>query len=167
MISGTVGLIHVLSSVIALITGLFVLVTVKGTRQHRQVGYVYAVAMLLVNGTAFMIYRLYGTFALFHWMAVVSLLTLVAGMVPILRKSGKNYKVVHFQFMYWSVIGLYCAFVAETFSRLPRVVLNENGEPMTVFYKFIGIGTALVMVVAIGFYIKYKPKWVKQFGASK
>ena len=163
IVSGTTGFIHLLASVLALVTGLYVLITTKGTKRHRQIGYVYAFSMVLLNLTAFMIYRLYGKFGLFHWLAVFSCLTLFAGMYPVISKKTKNYLLIHFNFMYWSVIGLYCALMAEIFSRLPKIVLTDAGEPMTVFYKFVGIGTAIVMIIGVYFFVKFKPQWTKKY----
>ena len=119
--------------------------------------------MLILNVTAFMIYRLYGKFGIFHGFAVVSCLTLIAGLYPVFTKKSKNYLLKHFNYMYWSVIGLYCAFMAETFSRLPKIVLTETGEPMLIFYKFIGIAIGLVMAIGVFFFIKFKPRWTKQY----
>jgi uncharacterized membrane protein len=163
IVSSPTGLIHLIVSVIALITGIFVLTTTKGTKRHKQVGYVYAISMILLNLTAFMIYKLYGKFGIFHWFAIISCLTLCAGLYPVLTKRSKNYLLTHFNFMYWSVVGLYCAFMAEIFSRLPKYVLTEKGEPMLIFYKFIGIAIAIVMFIAILFFIKYKPIWTKKY----
>ena len=119
--------------------------------------------MILLNITAFMIYRLYGKFGVFHWFAVISCLTLFAGLYPILRKKSKNYLLTHFNFMYWSVVGLYCAFMAEVFSRLPKIILKETGEPTTAFYKGVGIGIGVVMTIAIFYYIKYRPICAKKY----
>lgn len=163
IVSGTTGLIHLIVSIIALITGLFVLTTTKGTKTHKKIGYVYSISMILLNLTAFMIYKLYGKFGIFHWFAVISCLTLFAGLFPVLTKRNKNYLLKHFNFMYWSVVGLYCAFMAEIFSRLPKIILTETGEPSTGFYKGVGIGIGVVMTIAVTFFIKYKPKWTKQY----
>jgi uncharacterized membrane protein len=163
IVSGTTGLLHLIFSVIALITGLFVLLMTKGTKTHKQIGYLYSVSMILVNLTAFMIYKLYGNFGIFHFFAIISCLTLCAGLYPVLTKKNKNYLLTHFNFMYWSVVGLYCAFMAEIFSRLPKIILTETGEPMTAFYKGVGIGIGVVMTIAISFFMKYKPKWTKQY----
>jgi uncharacterized membrane protein len=161
------GLVHLIASIIAMISGMWVLVSTKGTLTHKRIGYIYAFSMLILNITAFMIYRLYGKFGVFHWFAVVSSLTLIAGLYPVIAKKTKNYLLTHFRFMYWSVIGLYCAFVAEVFSRLPKLVLTESGEPMTVFYKLVGIGTLLVMIVGTYFYVKFKPKWTLQYKKNR
>lgn len=115
IVSGSTGIIHLIFSIVALIAGLFVLATTKGTKTHKRVGYVYSVSMVLVNLTAFMIYKLYGKFGVFHWFAVISCATLIAGLYPVLAKKNKNYLLIHFNFIYWSVVGLYCAFMAEIF----------------------------------------------------
>jgi uncharacterized membrane protein len=59
IVSGNIGLIHLLVSIVAMITGIVVLSNKKGTKKHKQIGYIYVVSMLLVNLTAFMIYRLF------------------------------------------------------------------------------------------------------------
>lgn len=162
IIYGTTGLIHLIASIIALITGIYVLVTTKGTKKHKRMGYVYSFAMILLNVTAFMIYNLYGKFGVFHWFAVISSLTLFAGLYPIITKKSKDYIQTHFSYMYWSVVGLYCAFMAEIFSRLPKIILTETGEPTTAFYKGVGIGIGVVMIIGIFFFKKYKPIWTNK-----
>jgi uncharacterized membrane protein len=163
LVVGTTGLIHLIFSIVALITGLLVLVKNKGTKQHKRIGYLYVVSMIVLNLTAFMLYNLYGKFGIFHVFAVISCLTLFAGLYPVLTKKHKNYLLTHFSFMYWSVVGLYCAFMAEIFSRLPKLILTTTGEPMTIFYKLVGIGIAIVMIIGIVFYIKFKPKWTDRY----
>jgi hypothetical protein len=64
--------------------------------------------------------------------------------------------------MYWSVIGLYGAFMAETFVRLPKIVI-ESGVPFTMFYNVTGIAVAIAMGLVTYFYIKLKPSWDKTF----
>jgi len=161
MVSGTTGLIHLIVSVIALATGLFVLITTKGTKIHKQVGYTYSISMILVNLTAFMIYRLFGKFAIFHWFAVVSCLTLFAGMYPVLTKKSKNYLLMHFKFMYWSVIGLYCALCAEIFTRIPLMLDIPSSRQL--FGILTGVSIFIVMIIATIIFAKMKPKWTKQY----
>ena len=64
--------------------------------------------------------------------------------------------------MYWSVVGVYAAFVSKTLVRIPKVVVN-SGVPNYVFYNMTGIGTALVMSLAVYFFIKNQPQWEKEF----
>ena len=106
IVSDLTGLIHLFASLIALIAGTLVLIQTKGTRRHKQTGYLYSFAMVIVLLTSFMMYNLYGKFGLFHWLALVSTLTLIGGLLPILIKKPDSYISWHFSFMYWSVFGL-------------------------------------------------------------
>jgi uncharacterized membrane protein len=166
IISDHTGLIHLIVSIIALLTGTLNLILVKGTLLHKKIGYVYAISMIVLLVTAFMMYNLYGTWGIFHWTAVISTLTLACGLFPILAKRpANNYVVLHFCFMYWSVMGLYGAFVSELFVRLPKIVI-EGGILNSTFYLMMNIGIALTMGLGAFFFIKLKPKWDKQFGQN-
>ncbi|MFN4233675.1 MAG: hypothetical protein ACK4IK_02590 [Bacteroidia bacterium] len=166
-ITSETGLVHFIASVFALLLGTLVLVLPKGTLKHKIIGRLYALTMLVVLTTAFMTYRLFGTWGIFHWTAVISSVTLICGLMPILtRRPAKNHISLHFIFMYWSVMGVYGAFVSETLVRMPKVVI-ESGIPNNVFYQMTGIGTAIVMGLGVYFFLKLKPKWDIQFGQKK
>jgi len=153
-----IGGIHLFASVIALASGTQVLWMKKGTHLHRQIGYVYTASMLGVIITAFSIYRLFGGFGLFHILAIVSFVTLLSGMLPLmLKKPVKNYMSLHFSFMYWSVIGLYAAFVSEMLTRIPE----------SPFFGMVGLATFAVMIIAQLFFFKYRKKWQRTFGLQK
>jgi len=165
-VTSNTGLTHFIASLFALLFGTLVLVLQKGTVKHKMIGWLYALTMLVVLITAFMTYRLFGTWGIFHWTAVISSLTLICGLIPILtRLPSKNYVSIHFSFMYWSVMGVYGAFVSETLVRMPKVVV-ESGIPNSVFYNMTGIGTALVMGLGVYFFLKLKPTWDSQFGVK-
>ena len=150
IIFSEIGLIHLIASISALIFGTMVLVLTKGTKFHKQIGYVYAVSMLGVLVTAFMMYRLFGKFGIFHITALISLATLLGGMVPaILRKPANSWFNLHYGFMFWSVIGLYAAFMAESLVRIPQ----------TPFFGMVGIATFLVMLIGGVIFGIYKKKW--------
>jgi uncharacterized membrane protein len=161
IVTGATGLIHLISSIIALVTGLLVLTTTKGTTRHKKIGYIYVVSMVVLNLTAFMIYRLFGKFAVFHWFAVLSCLTLIAGMYPVLTKKSTNYLLTHFNFMYWSVVGLYCAFCAEILTRIPFLYDLPNKRQL--FGILTGVSIFIVMIIATIIFAKMKPKWTKQY----
>ncbi|ARV13263.1 hypothetical protein BTO09_13345 [Gilvibacter sp. SZ-19] len=153
-ISGTVGAIHLLTAVIALIAGTAVLLLKKGTRTHKRWGYLYVIAMIPMLVTSFMLYNLFGHFGIFHFAAIVSGLTLIGGMLPIMTKRPKtNWMAYHFSFMYWSVLGLYGAFFSELFTRIPE----------TPFFGMVAIATG--MVFGIGGYVfkKQKAIWFSRF----
>lgn len=160
LITDDIGLIHFLGSVLALVFGSLVLFMHKGTQRHKTVGYCYVGSMGIVLITAFMMYNLYGTFGIFHWAAVVSSITIVGGMLPMIIKRPKSYISLHYNFMYWSVFGLYGAFMAEVLVRIPKVVV-ESGIPNHVFYNMVGI--AVFITMGIGYLVMWKKKnsWSK------
>ncbi|MBC7795646.1 MAG: hypothetical protein H7Z37_02100 [Pyrinomonadaceae bacterium] len=150
IISGNVGFVHIIASVSALIFGTLVLAMPKGSRIHRKIGYVYFVSMIIVVVTAFLIYRLFGGFGVFHAAAIVSGFALAAGMLPVIfRRPRGSWLALHFNFMYWSVIGLYAAFAAETLVRMP-------GQK---FFAAVGIATFIVFAAGNIAFLFYKKKW--------
>ena len=119
--------------------------------------------MIIVLATSFTMYNLFETWGIFHWAAVVSTVTLALGLIPIVTKRPKkNYISLHFSFMYWSVVGLYGAFMAEFFVRFPKKVV-ESGIPNEVFYSMTGIAIAITMGLGAYFFIKRIPKWNNDF----
>ena len=152
IVSGEIGLVHLTAAIMALITGTWILAANKGTLIHRAVGYVYIVSMLMMLVTAFMIYRLFGGFGIFHVFAVISSITLLGGMIPaIRRKPEKSWLDWHFSFMYWSVLGLYGAFVGEILVRIPA----------TRSFRLLGVSIMAVMALGYLFFFFYKKRWAK------
>jgi uncharacterized membrane protein len=91
---------HIGTAVSALIFGLCVLLTHKGTRLHKQFGYAYFFNMLGLNISASLIYRLTGQFGPFHGSALASLFTLIAGFIPsYLRLPHGRWLELHYEFM--------------------------------------------------------------------
>lgn len=161
MYHGWEGFVHFYSGIAALLTGSLVLMMKKGTSRHRFVGYLYVISMSLLLITSFMIYRLWGGWGIFHYLAVVSVLTLLAGFIPIvLRKPENNFIEWHFGYMYWSVMGLYAAFMAEMMVRIPPLLLLfEGGRPGTLFFIISGLAIFLVMGLGGYYFGKNKPHW--------
>lgn len=153
-VNSNLGWFHLASAVLAMVAGAFVLAAKKGTTQHKRVGYTYTVAMVMVCASALGIYNLTGRFGIFHMMAVVSFLTLIFGMLPLIVKSvPQRYKGVHIWFMYYSVLGLYAAFASELSVRVPD-------KP---FFAMVGIATATVFVVGTLFILKKERAWARNF----
>lgn len=121
-------------------------------------------AMVIVCATSFMIYRVHGTFGMLHIFAVISTITLALGMVPLYFKGFKNPVVTHLSWMYWSVIGLYCAFAAEIFTRLP--LLLELEHSYGIFYALVFLSAGLVGMIGSRYFRKKKKVWEQQFGAK-
>jgi uncharacterized membrane protein len=156
----TLGVVHLVASVVSIILGAVVLVQgPKGGRRHRQLGWAYVVAMLMVNGTAFMIYRLFGGFGPFHVAAIISLTGIVAGVLaarrartarvadqPFLRSNRVE---VHYWWMTFSYVGLVAALASEAITRVPALRAVSGGGAM--FGAAVGGATALVF--AVGSYL--------------
>lgn len=150
--ASTTGFIHLIASILALIFGTLVIASTKGTPLHRKMGYLYAASMTVLIVTAFMIYRLFGGFGVFHVAAVISAIALAGGIIPaILRRPRKLWLGLHFNFMYWSVMGLYAAFTAEILTRIPQ----------TRFLGMVAVATLVVMGIANVLFVRFKDRWKK------
>jgi len=115
----TTGLVHVISSVISLITGTWIVLNTKATTLHKRIGKIYVLAMTIVIVTSFMIYRLFDGFGIFHGFAILSTIALVGGMLPMIKKNRTLKDLEqHATVMGWSVVGLYCALISEICARI-------------------------------------------------
>lgn len=112
-----VGLVHSLLALSAMFFGALVLWKAKGTSLHKRWGYAYVAAMLLMNFSGFGMYHR-GAFSVFHLLALVSLATVIAGIVPAWKKKHAGWRRLHYYFMTWSVVGLYAGFWSELGSRV-------------------------------------------------
>jgi uncharacterized membrane protein len=150
------GWTHSVAAVAALVAGAAVLLTRKGTRRHRQLGWAYVVSMLLLNVTALLIYRLFGRFGPFHVGAVFSFVTVVAGTAAALgaRRARARHDTVararalerHYQLMTWSYVGLAAAAVSEIATRMPTL----RPRPDQVLAFGVTVAVATILVVGIG-----------------
>jgi len=150
LVGNGVGLIHLVTALLATGFGTAILIMKKGTKVHVRVGYAYVSSMVMMLATSFMLYRLFGHFGIFHFSSIASSLTLLGGMIPVIFKiPKKSWLDFHLGLMYWSVIGLYAAFASEVFTRIPN----------TPFFAMVGIAT-FVIIAAGGFFFKrYKGSW--------
>ena len=151
----SIGLTHTASAVAALVAGAAVLLTRKGTRRHRQLGWAYVASMLLLNVTALLIYRLFGRVGPFHVAAVFSLATVVAGTLAAIgarraranRNAADRARAVerHYQWMTWSYVGLAAAAVSEIATRMPA--LRPRPDQWMMFTITVIAATILVLVI--------------------
>ena len=79
-IHSTVGLVHTIAAVLALLVGLLIFLRKKAGALHRFLGYVYSLSMLVMLMSALSIYRLSGSFNLLHGFALFSTLQLGRGL---------------------------------------------------------------------------------------
>ena len=147
---GPVAYLHVASALVALSSGLFVVLWRKGKTLHRLIGLVYVFAMLLTNISALMMYHLTGHFGLFHVFALLSLLYTLAGLaMPLLR--SRNWLNAHVQWMAWSYLSLLAASLNELAIRLPLQVNTPS--------RIAAVGEALgVLVLVAGLILRPKLK---------
>jgi uncharacterized membrane protein len=104
-----VAMAHLGAALTALLAGLGVLLTPKGTPTHRAVGTAYVVALALVNAAALSLHR-EAAFGVFHALAIASLLTIAAGLAPLLLgKRTPGVIGAHAFCMTWSYVGLVAA----------------------------------------------------------
>jgi uncharacterized membrane protein len=100
---------HIVAAVSALLAGAAVLLWPKGTRTHRRIGTVYALALVLVNVAALSLHR-EATFGVFHALAVASLIMIAIGLSPMLRGNRSEPVIATHAFcMTWSYAGLVAA----------------------------------------------------------
>jgi len=152
----TIGAYHTLFALLAMVSGTYVILTIKGDIYHKKVGYFYVFSMIVMNISALFTQSLF-VFGPFHYLALFSLCTVIFGMIwPILLRHKANWMYWHFQAMAWSYVGLWAAFFSEVIVRLPFV---EFGLIFGVV-----VGATSFTVVAIGgyFIVQYKNKWRKQ-----
>jgi len=142
----SLGQFHLATWLIALGAGGWVLWRRKGTATHRRMGWIYAASMLALNVSALLIYRLTGSFGAFHVAALISLGTLIAGVVPAWRRRPSNWLEHHYFFMTYSYLGLLAAAVAETATRVPAIQAFGGG-PTPVFWIVVAVASLAVFAV--------------------
>ena len=139
----TIGWVHTIFGLLAVISGTIVILNRKGSRLHRAWGYLYLFSMLSTNATALLIYELTGRLNFFHYSAFFSLATLIIGMLPVFtrRPPRKRWMLRHAHFMSGSYIGVVAATLAEITSRVPGWDIG------------LATGITVAIVSAIGIYL--------------
>lgn len=136
------GLVHALFGIASLLLGLAVVITPKGTPVHRRIGQYYAVNMLMLNVTALAIYDLSGRFNGFHVLALISLATIGAGLVPVwTRRPEPGWLERHRRFMSWSFAGVVSAFIMEITHRVPQL-----GTAVTIAAMLVVMTAAAILI---------------------
>jgi len=104
------GTVHIVAAGLALMAGLAVFARPKGTAPHRWLGRCYAVLMLVVNVSALATFEETGEAGPFHYLAVLSLATVLAGLgFLFFARSVRIRRAVHGYLMAWSWVGLFAA----------------------------------------------------------
>jgi uncharacterized membrane protein len=143
-----VGLVHFLVALGALTLGSAVILGRKGTQWHRWLGRGYVFLMVALNGTALMIYELFGGFGPFHWMALASLAVILVGYLPA-RSKPVGWMPRHAYFMTGSYVGLVAAAVAEVASRVPNWSFGWSVFISSVLVVVVGVAWMLARIPRI------------------
>jgi len=115
-----ISIIHTVASIIALIAGALIFFTPKGTTQHKKIGYIYSVNMIILLITSFGLFSLFGKFGVYHVLTVVSFVALaIALYYPMAGRSRKNWVEHHLLWMSYSYIGLVIAGGSHLFYIFP------------------------------------------------
>ena len=150
IIHSSIGWFHFITAVLAMLFGTMVIFRKKGTPIHKRIGYAYVINMILLNVSSFFIVNFDG-FSIFHFFAIVSLLSVLGGIIPAMMRI-KNWYPLHFYFMSWSVVGLYCAFWAEVGTRF--------AGNMKEFWWAVALATFLTAGIG-NYFIKREAKKLK------
>jgi len=102
-------IIHTVFSVIALLAGIIFLIP-KGSKKHKRLGYLYALSMLISLITSFGLFKIWGTFGIYHALSIVSFLTLIIALYfPLFGRTKQNWIEYHLIWMGYSYVGLVMA----------------------------------------------------------
>ena len=111
--SNFISNLHIVSASLALLTAAVVLLAPKGPVFHKLAGYIFAVAILLVNISAAFMYKLTGHFNFLHVFIFISMFSLIYGLVPAILKKPQNWLRLHISGMTGAALGVWAAGMAE------------------------------------------------------
>ena len=160
MTSGTLlSQLHIGSAFIALVLAAFVLLMPKGTHLHKRAGYIFAVALLAVNISAAFLYNLTGRFNFLHVFILISLCSLVYGMVPAIRRRPASWLRMHISGLTGAALGVWAAGLAELTIRVLPVLLTAS----QIIGVAVGIGIAFFFLIGllISRFVKSIPQYPK------
>lgn len=138
------GAVHMALATLCIVVGLLQLVRPKRGPGHRARGYAYVYAMLVVDGSAMLVFQFTGRFTAFHAGAILNLVCIVLAIVPVLRSPRPaNWKLHHYYWISWSYVGLLSA--AATQLVVQTVHLATRGQAL------MASAAATILVSAIGY----------------
>ena len=146
------GAIHTALAMLGIVVGLVQLLRPKRGAGHRARGYAFVYAMLVADGTAMLIYQFTGQFNIFHIGAIVNLVWIVLGIVPVLRSPRPaNWKNQHYYFISWSYVSLLAAAATELVVRTVHLTTREQAWSAAAIVS--------IAVTAIGYVLieRYRP----------
>lgn len=140
-----IGLLHAGAAVAALLLGLVTVARPKGTPRHRVLGGAYAVLLLVVDMAALAIPRDEAGLGPFQVLAVVSLVTVSVGIVPMwVLPRTEGVIAVHGITMSFSYVGL----VAAGLSQAAAQALPDSSTVAVVAASLVTFVLGTLVIVA-------------------
>lgn len=169
------GWVHSITCLIALAAGAVILVAEKGTPQHRMLGSFYFWSMIVLNLSAFGIYRFDVAqfrplvagphiFGLFHWFAVVGLALVLIGRYAASRQDKAFWAYTHPIAMILSYYDLIGGGVNEVFARIdifralafPSGAHRQfGGSPVIGLVQMGAIALTILLLIYFGVRVAY------------
>jgi len=119
--------VHAMLALLAVPLGLYILVTRKGTKQHRMLGRIWVTFLVVVSLTAIFIQTINpGQYSLIHLLIPFTLGSLIYSICNI--KKFQKTKIERYKFAHmYSMIGVYVGalLVAGAFTLMPGRFFNE------------------------------------------
>ena len=135
--------VHFGLAVVCLGLGPTIFLRRKGTKSHRRIGIAYLAGMILVNASALMVYEDSVGFGPFHRLAILSLATVTAGVIPLVLKQPKGaWLDLHAYFFCWSYSGLLAAGVSQLLTKVES--LPRPFQVLVPSILVMGIGAILI-----------------------
>lgn len=141
----SVGWIHTIASLAAIIAFVPVMLSRKGSHTHRKSGRVYAIAYVVVCVTSL---GLYGAqrFWFPHWLALAGLAVLAAGYMAV-RFKPRGWRYAHLTAMLLSAYNLFGGGINEVFLRVRP--LRALAGPDILASPLVGMAHGIVMLVFV------------------
>ena len=163
-----IGWLHTTACLIALFAGGWNIVGAKGTPRHIAMGRVYVVSMIVLNLSAFAIYKFDiahfvpfragpNIFGFFHWLAVAALVFVLVGYYASRHQNRAFWSYVHPIAMTLSYYDLIGGGINEAFARLdPLRALarasaksagGQVGAPIVGMAQTAAMAATLIMII--------------------
>ena len=161
MTHSTLGLVHLVTALAALLVGVPIFLLPKLNTTHRVLGYAFSFFMATMIVTALSIYVLTGSFNLLHGFALLSAFQLGKGLYcAIARKPTGAWLAFHYKWMTWTYTGLFAALVAESSTRILMPYLRDH-HGVRSFGWFWGIvGAVTFLVFSTGQYLEKRNRGI-------
>jgi uncharacterized membrane protein len=113
--------VHAAAAIVALVLGIVQMVAIKGTSQHRSIGYVWLTAMMVVATSSFFIssMRIIGPFGPIHILSVLTFINTPRAIWAARKGNIKAHRNAMLQLFWIALVG------AGLFTLLPNRIMGQ------------------------------------------